>query len=91
MQTYIAASLVAMLYVSLRAIQQRHVQHEQYLRMPIVSMLMAYCDMFLVSSAFVVARDSMDFWNLFWLATCIGVGGSLGSILGTWLHARKNS
>lgn len=88
MSTLVAAFFVAMLYVGLRATQQRHVQHEQYWRMPAISLLMGYCDIFLVASAIHLSDDS-GFWSMFWLATVIGLGSGIGSMLGTYLHARR--
>lgn len=86
--TYLAAFLVAMVYVGLRATQQRHVQHAEYARMPLVSLLMGYCDVFLVAS--VVSLFDKDVVTLFYLATAMGLGSGLGSMLGTYLHARKH-
>lgn len=87
--TLFAAFLVSMLYVGLRATQQRHVQHAEYWRMPPVSLLMGYCDVFLVASV-INFSEARDFWSLFILASCIGLGSGLGSIIGTYLHARKH-
>jgi hypothetical protein len=37
-----------------------------------------------------VVRSSDSVWGLVFLALAMGTGGSLGSIFGTWLHARKH-
>jgi hypothetical protein len=84
---YFLAFGAAVLYVALRAIQQRHVQHAEYWRMPLVSYGMAVCDVFVVS---LVVKQSDSLAGLAVLAFATGSGGALGSILGTWLHARKH-
>lgn len=85
--TYFAAFVVYLLYVLLRATQQRQVQHAEYWRMPPVSILMALADVFLVVN---VIKTSDDTLALVGLALCMGLGGGLGSMLGTWLHARRH-
>jgi hypothetical protein len=85
--TYLAAFVVSALFIGLKATQQRHVQFAEYWRMPPVSMGMAFCEVFLVSA---VARRADGWMELALLAVAIGLGASLGSISGTYLHARKH-
>jgi hypothetical protein len=85
--TYLLAFLVSALYIGLKATQQRQVMAAEYSRMPAVSIGMAFCEVFLVSS---VARSADGVANLFCLALAIGTGSALGSIVGTYLHARNH-
>jgi len=86
--THLLAFVVSFVYILLRATQQRHVMAAEYLKMPAVSMLMAFCEVFIVSN---VARSADGIVELALLALCIGAGGGLGSMLGTYLHASKRS
>jgi hypothetical protein len=85
--TYFAAFAVSFLYIFLKATQQRQVMACQYRKMPLLSMGMAFCEVFIVSN---VARTADGFLPLLFLALAIGSGSALGSILGTYLHARKH-
>ena len=84
---YLAAFVVSALYVGLKATQQRQVQFAEYWKMPPVSLAMTFCEVFIVSN---VAKTASGFIPLAGLATCIGLGAALGSILGTYLHERKH-
>jgi hypothetical protein len=84
---YALALLAYFVAVSLKSYQQRQVGAAEYRRMPIVSFGMAACEVFMVS---MVVRSSDSVWGLVFLALAMGTGGSLGSIFGTWLHARKH-
>lgn len=83
---YVLAFFASLLYIGLKATQQRQVQFEEYAKMPAVSLAMAGCEVFLMVNV-VHSADSIA--GLVLLALCIGAGAGLGSILGTWLHARK--
>lgn len=84
--TYLLAFLVSFVNIFLRATQQRQVMAAQYLRMPPVSMGMAFCEVFIVANVAFTAESPL---GLVILALCIGSGSALGSMLGTYLHARK--
>jgi hypothetical protein len=83
--TFLAAFLVSFVYIFLKATQQRHVQFAQYFRMPIPSYGMAACEVFVIGT---VARGE-GLAELAVLAFCIGTGAWMGSVLGTWMHARR--
>jgi ABC-type phosphate/phosphonate transport system permease subunit len=85
--SFIAAFFAYLVAVTLKALQQRHVQHAEYLKMPAVSYGMAACEVFITYS---VIKTFPDVWGLALLILAIGSGGAIGSILGTWLHARKH-
>lgn len=87
MYTYLLAGSAYFVAVSLKALQQRHVQYAEYLKMPAVSYGMAFCEIFLFS---MVARHAENTQALVCLALSIGTGGAIGSIVGTYLHARKH-
>lgn len=83
--TYLLAGLVYFVSVTLKAVQQRQVQHAEYRKMPLVSYGMSFCEIFLLS---IVVKNAGDYETLFFLAIAIGTGSSAGSIFGTYLHAR---
>lgn len=85
--SYFFAFLAYLVAVTLKAYQQRQVMAAEYLKMPVVSYGMAMCEVFITYS---VIRTSNSTEGLLLLAFAIGTGGAFGSILGTWLHARKN-
>lgn len=85
---YLLAFVASLLYIGLKATQQRQVMACEYRRMPAVSMGMAFCEVFIVAN---VAHTADSPWGLFWLAVAIGSGSALGSILGTYLHARNHT
>ena len=84
--TYLAAFLASLLYIALKALQQRQVMAAEYLKMPAVSFAMAGCEVFIMVNV-VHTADSLPGLTL--LAVCIGAGAGLGSMLGTWWHARR--
>ena len=84
---YLAAFFVQMIYVGLKATQQRQVMAAEYWKMPPFSMVMAFCEVFIVAN---VAKTAHGLFPLAGLAFAIGAGSALGSIFGTWLHARKH-
>lgn len=83
---YLLAFFAYLVAVTLKAIQQRQVQHAEYRKMPAISYGMAACDVFLVA---MIARAE-GLRELLVFAFAIGTGGALGSILGTWLHVRQH-
>lgn len=85
---YLPAFLVSLLYVGMKATQQRQVMAAQYWRMPALSFGMAFCEVFIVGNVSVGAVGG-NLQSLVILACAIGAGGAAGSIFGTWLHARK--
>lgn len=86
--TYLLAFAASLLYIALKALQQRQVQHEEYLRMPAVSMAMAFCEVFIMANV-VHSAESVE--GLVLLALAIGFGAGIGSILGTYLHVRRRN
>lgn len=83
---YLAAFAASLVFIALKALQQRQVMAAEYLKMPAVSMGMAGCEVFIMVNV-VKTADSLG--GLVLLALCIGSGAAIGSILGTWWHARK--
>lgn len=84
---YVLAFAASFLYIALKALQQRQVMNAEYLKMPPISMAMAACEVFIMVN---VIHTADSFGGLSTLAFSIGLGGGLGSILGTWIHARKH-
>lgn len=84
--SYALAFFAYLVAVTLKAYQQRQVMAAEYSKMPVVSYGMAACEVFITYTVIKTA-DSPS--GLFILVFAIGSGGALGSILGTWLHARR--
>lgn len=84
---YALAFFAYLVAVTLKAYQQLNVMNAEYRKMPALSYGMAACDVFLMATI-AKSADSLIELSLFVLA--IGTGGAFGSILGTWLHARKH-
>lgn len=83
---YLFAFVASFVYIALKALQQRHVMAAEYLKMPALSMGMAVCEVFITVN---VVRTADSLGGLALLAFAIGSGASCGSMLGTWIHARK--
>lgn len=84
---YLAAFLASLIYIALKATQQRQVMNAEYAKMPAVSIGMAFCEVFIVANVIHTA-DSIP--GLIFLALSIGSGSAIGSILGTYLHVRNH-
>lgn len=89
MLAYLSAGAASLLYIALKAMQQRQVMAAQYWRMPPLSYAMAFCEVFITGSVAHTIATGGGLLELSLLAFSIGTGGSAGSILGTWLHARR--
>lgn len=76
---YLLAFLVSMLYVALRSFQQLNVVHSKYWWVPVVSMLMAFADYWMIN-AIVTSTPT--------IAVAIGLGGSVGACISMALHPR---
>ena len=84
--SYFLAFAASLIYIALKALQQRQVMAAEYLKMPVVSMAMAACEVFIMVNI-VHTADSLG--GLILLAVAIGLGAGLGSMLGTFLHVRS--
>ena len=83
---FLLAWAVSFCYIFLKATQQRQVQFAEYRKMPLPSYGMAFCEVFVTTA---IVRSLHSHWELALLAFCIGTGAWMGSMLGTYLHARK--
>lgn len=85
---YLAVFAATFLNIALRATQQRQVMAAQYWRMPPISFGMAFCEVFVWGN---IAKAALagSALQLVCVALAMGCGGSMGSMLGTYLHARK--
>jgi hypothetical protein len=84
---YLAAFAASLIYIALKATQQRQVMNAEYSKMPAVSIGMAFCEVFIVAN---VAHSADSISGLALLALSIGTGSAIGSIAGTYLHVRKH-
>ena len=81
------AFAASFLFIFLKATQQRQVMLAQYSRMPLVSIAMSFCEVFVVAN---VAKTADSHSGLVMLALAIGIGGGIGGVLGTYMHAKKH-
>lgn len=82
-----SASLV---YIGLKALQQRQVMSAEYKKMPMISMGMAFCEVLIMGNIAVTSVNE-GLLSAFWLAVALGLGGGAGSMLGTWFHERRGT
>lgn len=68
-------------YIFLKAFQQRNVAQLEYWPVPLMSYLMAACEVFSVSY---VASTGFAISNII----AIGTGGALGSMVAMYMHSR---
>jgi len=79
---YFALFATTLVYVFLRAFQQKNVMHSKYAWMVPVSYGMGFCDVYIIST--IAAGD-----HVLWVtALAMGTGGTIGSISATYLHNR---
>jgi hypothetical protein len=77
---YILAFISSFAFVGLKSTQQLNVVHKEYWWILPTSLLMAACEVYIVST---VARNG---WG--WLVLAIGSGAGLGAMLATFLHGK---
>lgn len=78
--TFLLSGCVTAVYVFLRAIQQLHVVHHQYLRVLPTSLMMGLVDVGLI---LIIVKA-----NTLWLGIANGIGGATGCMLAMYLHKR---
>ena len=69
------------MFIGLKASQQRHVIHNDWLLVLPTSMLMAVCEVYVIAA---IARSG---WSPS-LVTAVGLGSGLGAMGAMWLHNR---
>ena len=79
MLPFLTAFTVSFVYIYLKAWQQINVMQKRYKAVPLVSILMALCE---VTTIGLVVHTS------FWLFIPIGIGGALGCLLSMWRNHR---
>jgi hypothetical protein len=78
---------INLIYIAGRAFQQLNVVHDKVLLVPVVSMMMAMCEVFLWGgAALAVVKGSRADMALY--AVTLGISGSIGAILSMSLHKR---
>lgn len=73
--------LTSALYIGLKSFQQLNVVHRQYRWIVPLSIMMAACEAIIV-----VAQTEQGVYLPTIMA--VGLGGGVGSCIGTWLHTR---
>lgn len=76
---YLLAFITSFCFVFLRSFQQLNVVRTRYLWVMPTSMLMAACEVFLISTA---AR------GYGWIVVAMGLGAGLGCMCSMWIHGR---
>lgn len=79
---YLTAFACSFLNIGLRSWQQLNVVHRKYWWIVPTSMLMAVCEALIL---FKLVHSGFG-----WVVFAIGLGGGLGSLCSTWLHAKLN-
>lgn len=79
--TFALAFLSSYVFVFLKASQQLHVVHGQYLLVVPTSLAMAACEVYVVFSA------ATQGWG--WIVLPIGIGSGLGAVSAMWLNTRS--
>jgi FtsH-binding integral membrane protein len=78
---YLSVCLASCLYVFARSMQQINVSKKLYTLIPVFSMLMGFLDVFIMSM--IVKHATGELWII---ATCLGLGGGVGSVAAVYLH-----
>jgi hypothetical protein len=76
--TLVIVFFATFLYASLRAFQQKNVTGDKYLLVMPTSMIMAFADIYLIST---VAKTGVD-----WIVIPYGLGAGIGAIVAMKLH-----
>lgn len=77
-ELYFWAFVTSFLFVALKSWQQLNVVHRLYPWILPTSMVMAMCEVWVISNA------SVQGWG--WIVLPIGIGSGLGSTCATWVH-----
>ena len=80
MSLYVSLFFSSLGFIALRAFQQLNVQHDRYLWVPPVTMLMAVCEVLAITA--IVKAGSV------YAAIPMTFGGVLGCWFSMWLHKR---
>ena len=78
---YLSVFLASWVYVFARSMQQINVHKKLYAIIPIFSLLMGFLDVFIMSM--IVKNATGELWII---ATCLGLGGGVGSCMAVYLH-----
>lgn len=79
---YLSAFFISMVYVGLRSFQQLNVMHSKYAWVPVVSMLMAFADYWMIN-AIVQSTPA--------IAVSIGLGGATGACISMAIYPSHKS
>ena len=75
---YGLAFISSFVFIALKSAQQLHVVFKHYYLILPTSMLMAICEVYVISTT------AHNGWG--WIVLPIGLGGGLGSLFSTWMH-----
>ncbi len=82
----VALFFTNLLYIALKAFQQKNVMHDNYKAMLPTSCAMAMCEVFIMGTVAVLAVSSTGFVHTAINAVAMGLGGGIGSITATFYH-----
>jgi hypothetical protein len=82
---YLFAFCASYIYIWAKATQQLQVVNFRYLRIMPVSLVMAFCEVFIMVN---VIRTSDSFGGLVALAIAIGIGAGLGCLTAMFLYKK---
>ena len=78
--TYVALFFSSLVSIAMRAFQQLNVQHDRYMWVPPVTVLMAVCEVLTVTA--IIKASSL------YAAIPLTFGGVLGCWLSMWMHKK---
>lgn len=78
--TYLILFLTSLAFIALRALQQLNVQHDRYMWVPPVTVLMAVCEVLSITT--LVKHGELT------AAIPLAAGGILGCWFAMWFHKR---
>jgi FtsH-binding integral membrane protein len=78
---YLMICVASCFYVFARSMQQINVSKKLYALIPVFSMIMGFLDVYIMSV--IIKHATGELWII---ATCLGLGGGVGSCLAVYLH-----
>lgn len=84
---FLSVALAYFVYVAAKATQQLNVVYDCKRMIPLVSVIMAVCDVVIMANIAVEAV-ALDVWGLVMIILAMALGGSAGSLVAMKLHKR---
>jgi hypothetical protein len=85
---FLAACAAVFLFVALKSAQQRNVAFDYYILILPTSLLMGFCEFFIMGYVALRAVEHGFSWAFFGQALLLGLSAGLGSLTATVLHGK---